>query len=359
MAGRCRRSMLARGISTMNREGDGQRQRRDEVAEDAFARLNLLGNSPIFCEALRVIARIATADATVLIQGETGTGKELAARALHYLSPRRDFPFVPVNCGALPDNLLESEFFGHERGAFTDARHARRGLVAQAEGGTLYLDEIEAMTTRAQGVLLRFLQDHKYRPVGGRVLSDGDVRIVASTNVDLDKLVRQSQFRSDLLFRFSMLSITMPPLRDRERDVVLLAEHFLARFAVQYQRPEKRLHANTIERLLGHHWPGNVRELENLMLREFLLTDGDSIMIGSGDTAPSRVDDAPESEQTFKAAKARAVAQFERDYLGQLLAKTCGNISEAARISHKDRSALNKLVKKHGLACDRFRTLSD
>jgi DNA-binding NtrC family response regulator len=195
--------------------------------------------------------------------------------------------------------------------------------------------------------------------VGGRVLSDGDVRIVASTNVDLDRLVRRSQFRSDLLFRFSMLSVTMPPLRDRERDVVLLAEHFLARFAVQYQRPEKRLHANTIERLLAHHWPGNVRELESLMLREFLLSDGDTITIAAGDTSASRIDDAPDPEQSFKAAKARAVAQFERNYLGQLLAKTCGNISEAARISHKDRSALNKLVKKHGLACERFRTLPD
>ncbi len=343
----------------MDGQGDDRQERRNDTAEDAFARLNLLGKSPVFRAALRVIGRIAAVDATVLIQGETGTGKELAARALHYLSRRRDFPFVPVNCGALPDNLLESEFFGHERGAFTDARQARRGLVAQAEGGTLLLDEIEAMTPRAQGVLLRFLQDHKYRPVGARTMSDGDLRIIASTNVDLEELVRQNQFRRDLLFRFSILSVTMPPLRERERDVVLLAEHFLSRFAIQYGRAPKRLQADTVARLIAHDWPGNVRELENLMLREFLLTDGDTIVIGSSDTAASRVGDASGSEQTFKAAKARAVAQFERDYLGQLLAKTCGNISQAARISHKDRSALNKLVKKHGLACERFRTLSD
>src|SRR6266849_9855039 len=218
----------------MRRWIDGQSHQQGAVSEGAFARLNMLGDAPVFKEALRIISRVATVDATVLIQGETGTGKELAARALHYLSHRRDFPFIPVNCGALPDNLLESELFGHERGAFTDAKRATRGLVAQAEGGTLFLDEVEAMTPRAQVVLLRFLQDHEYRPVGGRLVSNGDLRIVASSNVDLEELVRRSQFRRDLLFRFSIMSVTMPPLRERGRDVVLLAEHFLRGFAIQY-----------------------------------------------------------------------------------------------------------------------------
>jgi DNA-binding NtrC family response regulator len=328
-----------------------------EVA--AFARLNMLGDSPAFHEALRMIHRIATVDATALILGETGTGKELVARALHYLSRRRDFPFVPINCGALPDTLLESELFGHERGAFTDAKHASRGLVAQAAGGTLFFDEVEAMTARAQVVLLRFLQDHKYRPVGGRLIVDGDVRIVASSNVDLEELVRQNQFRRDLLFRFSILSVTMPPLRARGYDVVLLAEHFLRRFAVQYERPERRLHPETIDWLLAHHWPGNVRELENLVLREYLLTDGDTIRIRlADDGAPNRATEGGDLEQTFKSAKTRAVAQFEKSYLGKLLTKTCGNISLASRISRKDRSALNKLVKKHGLDCGRFRPSS-
>jgi DNA-binding NtrC family response regulator len=325
------------------------------TAQEAFARLNLLGQSSVFAETLRLIGRMATVDATVLIQGETGTGKELAARALHYLSDRRDCPFVPVNCGALPDSLIESELFGHERGAFTDARQARSGLVTQAEGGALFLDEVEAMTPRAQGVLLRFLQDHKYRPVGGRAVADGDLRIIASTNVDLEELVRLGQFRRDLLFRFSILSLTMPPLRERGRDVVLLAEHFLDRLAVRYGRPHKRLDAGTIAWLTAHDWPGNVRELENLMLREFLLSDGDTIRLrpGGGDAEPRTGSNDP--TQPFKAAKARAIAQFERTYLDQLLARTCGNISAAARISQKDRSALNKLAKKHGLSGERFR----
>lgn len=334
-----------------------QHQQSARTSGEAFARLNLLGNSPAFIKSLRLIERSAMVDATVLIQGETGTGKELAARALHYLSRRRDFPFVPVNCGALPDNLLESELFGHERGAFTDAKRANRGLVAQAEGGTLFFDEVEAMTPRAQVVLLRFLQDHQYRPVGGRVTTNGDLRIIASSNVDLDELVRRSQFRRDLLFRFSILSITMPPLRQRGHDVVLLTEHFLDRFAVQYGRPAKRLHPDAIAWLLAYEWPGNVRELENLMLREFLLADHDVICLPSlSDGAANDLAEAVfDLEQTFKSAKAKAVAKFERTYLDHLLTKTNGNISLAARISGTDRSALNKLAKKHGLVSERFR----
>src|SRR5262245_6323640 len=224
----------------MGRGVGDQRRPESAVSDGAFARLNMLGHAPAFTEALRIIGRIATVDATVLIQGETGTGKELAARAVHYLSRRRDGPFIPVNCGALPDNLLESELFGHVRGAFTDAKQPNRGLVAQAEGGTLFLDEVEAMTPRAQVVLLRFLQDHKYRPVGGRLLSSGNVRVIASTNLDLEQLVQQNEFRRDLLFRLSILSVTMPPLRHREDDVLLLAEYFLRRFASQYGKPTKR-----------------------------------------------------------------------------------------------------------------------
>jgi len=326
-------------------------------SEDAFARLNLLGEAPLFRETLRLIVRIARVDATVLIQGETGTGKELAARALHYLSPRRDYPFVPVNCGALPDNLLESELFGHERGAFTDAKQARRGLVAEAQGGALFLDEVETMTPRAQGVLLRFLQDHKYRPVGARAQADGDLRIIASTNVDLEELVRRNQFRRDLMFRLSTLSITMPPLRQRGGDAVLLAEHFLDRYAVGYDRARKRLHPDTVAWLLAHDWPGNVRELENLMLREFLLGDGDTIRFRA-DGADARAVGDEDVVQPFKVAKARAVARFERSYLDNLLEKTGGNVSLAARISRKDRSALNKLAKKHGLSGEQFRPRS-
>jgi DNA-binding NtrC family response regulator len=328
-----------------------------EASQDSFARLNLLGDSSIFQETLRIIERFAAIDATVLIQGETGTGKELAARALHYLSHRRDFPFIPINCGALPDTLVESELFGHEQGAFTDARRASRGLVAQAENGTLFLDEVEAMSPRAQAVLLRFLQDHTYRPVGGRLTSTGNLRVIASSNVDLEDLARTQQFRQDLLFRLNILSVTMPPLRQRGQDVVLLAEHFLRRCRTEYDK-DKNLHPGGIAWLLSHPWPGNVRELQNLILREFVLIDGDLIDLRSarGETSAPIDSGTVERDNTFKLAKARALAQFEKDYLSCLLAKTRGNISLAARISGKDRSALNKLVRKYGLAGEQFRS---
>ena len=340
----------------MSRATDGHRGQFSEAAQAAFARLNLIGESSVFVDALHVIERFSAVDATVLIQGETGTGKELAARALHYLSRRRDHPFIPVNCGALPDNLLESELFGYERGAFTDAKRASSGLITQARGGTLLLDEIETMTPRAQVVLLRFLQDHHYRPLGGRLVSDGDVRVIASSNVDLEQLVRRGQFRQDLLFRFTVLSVTMPPLRHRGGDAVLLAEHFLQRFATEYDRPAKRLHHDSASWLRAHDWPGNVRELENMLLRLFLLEEGDAIRIGAVAPAPaSHPAGGPSQTPTFRSAKAHAIAQFEQAYLRELLVRTSGNISLAARISRKDRSALNKLVKKHGLAVGEFR----
>ena len=325
------------------------------------SRFNLIGESAVFLETLRLIRRMAAFDATVLIEGETGTGKELAARTLHYLSSRRDFPFIPINCGGLPDSLLESELFGHERGAFTDAKQATCGLVAQAERGTLFLDEVEAMSARAQVVLLRFLEDRQYRPVGGRHIVSGDVRIIASSNVDLEKLVQLGQFRRDLLFRFNILSLAMPPLRKRERDSVVLAEHFLQRFAAEYQRPAKRLHPDTIDWMAIHDWPGNVRELQNLILREFLLADQDTIRFSgtTETTGHGGPNVASLSEQTFKSAKAKALADFERAYLGNLLTKTCGNISLAARLARTDRSALNKLVKKYGLAGAQFRSSSN
>jgi DNA-binding NtrC family response regulator len=325
-------------------------------SSNAFVRFNLIGESAAFREALRLIARVADVEATVLLQGETGTGKELAARALHYLSPRRDFPFIPVNCGALPDTLIESELFGHERGAFTDAKSSTRGLISQAEGGTLLLDEIEAMSPRAQVVILRFLQDHKYRRVGGSSMFKGDVRVIASSNVDLNELVQRGLFRADLLFRLSVLSVSMPPLCQRGNDAVVLAEHFLDCFATQYDRRRKYLHSDTAAWLPQYEWPGNVRELEHMILREFLLTDNDVISIAPLGRARTEGEErSGDQREAFKLAKARAIAKFERHYLEDLLAYTGGNVSLAARISRKDRSAINKLVKKHGLHTEYFR----
>ena len=314
-----------------------------------YARLNLIGDSPAFLACVRLIYRIAAWDATVLIQGETGTGKELAARAIHYLGSRRTAPFIPVNCGALPESLVETELFGHVRGAFTDARESRPGVVAQAEGGTLLLDEVEAMGPRAQGTLLRFLQDHEYRPIGGSVVRGANVRVIASTNADLSVMAARGAFRPDLLFRLNVLPLSLPPLRERGDDAMILAEAFLQRFGREYRQPPKTLDAASIAWLQRHQWPGNVRELENLIHRQVLLSESSVLHLAPNDGGDSAV-----SEASFREAKARAIEEFERKYIVALLMRTGGNISHAARIAGKERSRLGKLVKKYGLDRERF-----
>ena len=314
-----------------------------------FAKLNLIGESPQFLEALRLVVRFSSCDAAVLIQGETGTGKELAARAIHYLGPRRDAPFIPVNCGAIPDSLIESEFFGHTRGAFTDAKEPRVGVIEQAQGGTLYLDELEALSPRAQVALLRFLQDHVYRPVGSSVVRKAQVRVIGSSNVNLHVLADRGEYRSDLLFRLSVLTLDLPPLRERPGDSTLLADRFVARFSAQYRTQVRPLTAAARDYLHTHRWPGNVRELENLVHRSCVLSEGDEISfagVAHSEAAPAGAD-APLS---FNKAKAAAIAHFERTYLSELLRRTGGNISMAARLCGKERSRLGKLVKKHRLS---------
>jgi DNA-binding NtrC family response regulator len=322
---------------------------------DNFDELKLVGKSPAFLAVIELTRRFAACDATVLVQGETGTGKELVARAIHYLGVRRSFPFIPVNCGALPDTLVENELFGHARGAFTDARDARRGLIAEAQGGTLFLDEVEALTPKVQVTLLRFLQDLEYRPVGGTLVRNANVRIIAASNANLDALQRDHHFRQDLLFRLNVLTIELPPLRERHTDVVLLAEVFLKRLAEQYRRAPKHLHPDAVSHLLDYAWPGNVRELENLIHRAFLMTDGPLIDLHGLNLPGARQSNAQGmaferlTASRFQEAKASAIAHFERNYIVELLSRTHGNISQAARISGKERSRLGKLVKKYGL----------
>jgi transcriptional regulator with GAF, ATPase, and Fis domain len=325
---------------------------------DTFASLNLIGRSPAFLAALETIGKFASCDATVLIQGETGTGKELAARAIHYASSRRDRPFIPINCGALPDSLVESELFGHVRGAFTDAREARVGLVEQARGGTLFLDEIETITPHAQVTLLRFLQDREFRPLGGSRIARADVRILAATNVDLRSLVHKGAYRLDLFFRLNVLSLRLPALRNRPGDATLLAQYLVDRLNQQWGEPGKVLHPDSIALLESYSWPGNVRELENLIQREFILAKERMIRISSVDQNDSEADPqgaaGPAPDLTFKAAKANAVARFEKGYLVALLARTSGNLSLASRLSGKDRSDISRLVRKHGLRRQSF-----
>ena len=222
---------------------------------------DLIGQSPVFRKAVCLIERMANCSASVLLCGETGTGKELAARAIHYLSPCRHLPFIPVNCGAFPDMLVESELFGHARGAFTDARDAQVGLVAQANGGTLFLDEVDSLSLKAQIALLRFLQDGSYRPLGAGKAVTSKARIVAATNADLVELVKRGAFRSDLFYRLYVVPVRMPPLRERAGDVILLAEEFLKRSAQQHGSGPRYIDAASRRLLERYHWPGNVREL--------------------------------------------------------------------------------------------------
>jgi two-component system, NtrC family, response regulator GlrR len=313
-----------------------------------FARLNLIGESPVFQQTLDLLVRIAECDAATLIEGETGTGKELAARAIHYLGARRDSPFIPVNCGAIPEHLAENELFGHSRGAYTDARETHDGLVAEADGGTLFLDEVETLCLRAQVALLRFLQDGTFRRLGSRGVERANVRIIAASNSLLARRVEDGAFRSDLLYRLTVMSLPMPPLRARGVDVQRLAEHFVGRLSQQYGRPERMLDAASVEYLYQYPWPGNVRELENLLHRRYLLADGPLIHLPDDAVPPASPPRLP-FERGFRAARALAIETFEKAFVACALAETKGNVSLAARRAGKERRSFGKLMKRYGV----------
>jgi len=301
---------------------------------------------------VRLVARMAACDAPVLIEGETGTGKELAARGIHYQSARKDRPFIPVNCGAIPDSLIESELFGHRKGAFTDAKENQPGLVTLAEGGSLFLDEVEALSAKGQVTLLRFLQDQEFRPLGARNMEQGNVRVLAATNASLSVMAEQGLFRADLLYRLRILCLELAPLRERKGDVEHLAAWFLDACDKRFGLGAKTLHRDAIAWMEQYHWPGNIRELENLLYREYLLSDGPVMQIeppkGMNPLTPARRS-VPSSELTFHQAKVRAVESFEKNYLSSLLYQAGGNISLAAKLAGKERRSLGKLLKKYGL----------
>jgi two-component system response regulator GlrR len=313
----------------------------------------LVGASPRFVGMLGQLRRVAASDAPVLVEGETGCGKELAARAVHAWGARSKGPFVPVNCGALPDHLLEAELFGHERGAFTDAKAARRGLVAEADGGTLFLDEIDALSAKAQVVLLRFAQDQRYRPLGSARELRTDVRLVTATNRPLDMATEAGDFRADLMYRLKILHVRLPALRERPGDAVLLARHFLDAFCAKYGLPGRRFDAATLHWLHRQPWPGNVRELENWVHRELLMADGNTVGHATPLSQPFQGADSmrwrTQDQANFQDAKAEAVRSFERDYVVNVLRQSGGNVTQAARIAGKERRAFGKLLKKYGI----------
>lgn len=306
----------------------------------------IVGESPLLLEQVQRVPRFARCDATVLISGESGTGKEIFARAIHYLSPRAGRAFVPVNCGALPEHLVESEIFGHKRGAFTGATADQAGLIREAEGGTLFLDEIDGLTRPAQVKLLRFLQGGEYRPVGSQQVLHADIRVVAATNADLSRLVREGSFREDLFYRLNVLALALPALRERRGDILLLAHHILEIQAAIAEGPPKNLSLGALNRLLGHSWPGNVRELENVLTRAIVLCDSDTIEL-SDLNLPN--DGVVEEAQSFQTMKSRVIRRFEHDFLEATLRAHQGNITRAARAVKKSRRAFWELLRKHGL----------
>ena len=309
----------------------------------------MIGRSAAFRIADALIDKISAYDAPVLIEGETGTGKELAARAIHYRGARAGCPFVPVNCGALPDALIENELFGHRRGAFTDARDDKPGLVELARGGTLFLDEVDALTPKAQVTLLRFLQDQQFRPLGGRREEQADVRIITASNRVLEHQVEAGAFRLDLLYRLKLLHLTLPPLRERRADIALLAGHFVRACSARYRKPALPFDPETLAWFERYSWPGNIRELENLVQRTFLLAEGERISVPAPPMALA-ASSAPAPLLNYRQAKRRAISEFESRFLAQLIGQANGNVSAAARISGTERRHLGRLLKKHRLS---------
>jgi Nif-specific regulatory protein len=339
-------------------------QRIDALAGELRGRYDfegIVGRDPRLVEVLQLVAQVAASDAPVLIQGESGTGKELIARALHFNSRRRARPFVPVNCGALPENLLESELFGHLRGAYTGAVRDNPGWFERAEGGTLLLDEVGELTPPLQVKLLRVLENGEYSRVGSTRIQHADVRVVAATNRDLEGLVREGKVRQDFLYRLNVVEVRLPALRERRSDVPLLIRSFLDRFG-----GEKTLSPEAEELLLAHPWPGNIRELQNVIQRAVLLAEGPRIEprhlpegLREGRVAPgppgAQGDDALDLGVGFREAKQRAVERFERDYLAGCLRQERGNISRAARIAGIDYKNFYTKMRELGIEPTEFK----
>ena len=313
----------------------------------------LVGESPAFLEVVNRIPLIARHDTTVLISGETGTGKEVCAHTIHRLSTRAYQPFIPVNCGAIPTELIENELFGHERGAFTGANTSRPGLIQEADGGTLFLDEIDSLPLMAQVKLLRFLQEKEFKPLGSSKLRQADVRVITATNIDVEEAVREKRIRQDLYYRLNIIPLKLPPLRERREDVLPLADHFLEKCAGKFNKRVTGFSPEAKRTLLLYDWPGNVRELEHAVERATALAT--QSIIQREDLA-LRGTEGGASGVPFNAAKAKVVTEFERTYLQALLMAYNGNVTRAAEAAQKDRSALCQLLRKHRIDASNFRS---
>lgn len=296
----------------------------------------IVGHNPKIVQLLKRVSQVAETDVTVLIQAECGTGKELVARAVYYNGRRKHKPFIPINCGALAENLLESELFGHVRGAFTGASRDMPGWFARADGGTIFLDEVSEMSPALQVKLLRVLQTGEYAPIGGAKNHRCDVRIISATNKNLHKLIEAGRFRQDLYFRLDVVDITIPPLRDRKDDLPVLSKHFMKLFGAKYGKENLRLSQEAEIWLLAYDFPGNVRELENIIQRAVVLIEGEVIEhhhLPPGVYQPGNGASGNGRPSTFKVAKERVVEKFERGFIVDCLKATRGNVSRASQVA--------------------------
>ena len=352
-------SMIAQAVRLRRSAQEEQKRLEEEVKQlreelkGRFRPDNIVGSSGAMEAVFDMIGQVAPSDATVLVRGESGTGKELVAHAVHYNSPRAERPFVKVNCAALPETMIESELFGHERGAFTGALSARKGRFELANGGTLFLDEIGDFSASTQIKLLRFLQEREFERVGSAETIKSDVRVIAATNRDLEAMVADGEFRQDLYYRLEVFPVHVPPLRDRRTDIVLLADFFVEKYARENGKAIKRISTPAIDMLNAYHWPGNVRELENCIERAVVLsTDG----VIHGHHLPPSLQTAEASGTEPRGALQESLDRLEREMLLDALKSARGNKAKAARMLGITERLIGIRVKKHDINPRRFRT---
>jgi Nif-specific regulatory protein len=351
-------SMVSQAVRIL-RLVEGERQRlvqensqlREELRE-RYELSNIVGNSGPMRRVYEQVAQVVGTGATVMILGESGTGKELIAHALHHHSPRAGKPFVRVNCAALPETLVETELFGHERGAFTGAQARRKGKFEHADGGTLFLDEIGELSPSTQAKLLRVLQGREFERLGGNETVRVDVRLLTATNKDLERALAEGTFREDLYYRLNMFTIHVPPLRERRSDVLLLAEHFVEKYTRVHQRTIRRISTPAIDMLMAYHWPGNVRELENTIERAVLVADGDVI---HGHHLSPTLQTAEASGTVVSRSLGEAVEVFESNLIQDALKSTRGNRAKAARLLATTERILSYKVRRYGIDPRRFK----
>ena len=330
----------------------GEKAELNAKLKDQFSFHNIIGNSDAMQDVFDKIAQVARADTTVLIRGESGTGKELIAKAIHYNSPRNEGPFVRVNCAAIPEGLIESEFFGHEKGAFTGAFSRKKGKFELADGGTIFLDEIGDLSPRTQVKLLRVLQEQEFERVGGTETIRVDVRVIAATNADLEKLMATGKFREDLYYRLNVFSIFVPPLRERKTDILLLADHFLIKYSRKHGKSIRRISTPAIDMLMRYHWPGNVRELENCIERAVLVCEDQVI---HSYHLPPTLQTAESSNTVPNLSLEKAVAAYEKELIQDALKTARGVKARAARLLGTTERILGYKINKYGIDVRRFR----